>query len=99
VGLSRKPEKAKRFYATIAIAATIGIAINFSPLNPIKALYWSAVINGVVAVPIMIAMMHMTGNPKIMGQFRIHDGLRLMGWLTTAVMALAAIIMCVTTLF
>jgi NRAMP (natural resistance-associated macrophage protein)-like metal ion transporter len=99
VGLSRKPEKAKRFYTTIAIATTVGIAINFSPLNPIKALYWSAVINGVVAVPVMIAMMHMTGNPKIMGPFRIHDGLRLMGWLTTTVMAVAAIIMCVTTMF
>ena len=84
---------------TIALATTIGVAINFSPLNPIKALYWSAVINGVVAVPIMMAMMHMTGNPKIMGPFRIHDGLRLMGWLTTVIMAVAAIIMCVTTMF
>jgi Mn2+/Fe2+ NRAMP family transporter len=99
VGLSRKPEKAKRFYTTIAIATMVGIAINFSPLNPIKALYWSAVINGVVAVPVMIAMMHMTGNRRIMGPFRIHDGLRLMGWLTTAAMAVAAIIMCVTTTF
>jgi hypothetical protein len=43
----------------------VGIAINFSPLNPIKALYWSAVINGVVAVPVMIAMMHMTGNRMV----------------------------------
>jgi Mn2+/Fe2+ NRAMP family transporter len=63
-----------------------------------KALYWSAAINGVVAVPIMIAMMHMTNNSKIMGTFRIHDGLRLMGWLTTLVMAAAAIIMCGTSL-
>jgi Mn2+/Fe2+ NRAMP family transporter len=96
VGLSRKPEKAKRFYTTIAIATMVGIAINFSPINPIKALYWSAVINGVVAVPIMVAMMHMTGNPKIMGAFRIHDGLRLMGWLTTALMAVAPLIMGLT---
>jgi Natural resistance-associated macrophage protein-like len=85
---ARKPEKAKR--STIAIATTVGIAINFSSLNPIKALYWSAVINGVVAVPVMIAMMDMTSNPKIMGRFRIHDGLRFMGWITTAVMAVAA---------
>jgi len=48
------------------------------------------VINGVVAVPIMILMMHMTGDPKIMGSFRIHDGLRVVGWMTTAVMAAAA---------
>jgi Mn2+/Fe2+ NRAMP family transporter len=67
----------------------VGIAINFSALNPIKALYWSAVINGVVAVPVMIAMMDMTSNPKIIRPFRIHDGLRFMGWITTAVMAVA----------
>ena len=98
VGLSRKPAKAKRFYTTLAIATMLGIALNFSRINPIKALYWSAVINGVVAVPIMVAMMHMTGNPKIMGMFHIHDGLKLMGWITTAVMAAAAILMGVTTI-
>jgi NRAMP (natural resistance-associated macrophage protein)-like metal ion transporter len=99
VGLSRKPEKAKAFYATLAIATMLGVALNFSPINPIRALYWSAVINGVVAVPIMVAMMHMTGNSKIMGSFRLHDGLRFMGWMTTAVMAAAAIIMCVAIVF
>ena len=52
-----------------------------------------------LAVPIMVAMMHMTNNPKIMGQFHIHDGLRLLGWITTAVMAGAGIIMCVTLVF
>jgi Mn2+/Fe2+ NRAMP family transporter len=96
VGLSRKPGKAKAFYATLAIATLLGVAINFSPINPIKALYWSAVINGVVAVPIMVAMMDMTGNPKIMGAFQVHDGLKLMGWVATAIMAAAAVIMCVT---
>jgi NRAMP (natural resistance-associated macrophage protein)-like metal ion transporter len=99
VGLSRKPERAKAFYATLAIATMLGVALNFSPINPIKALYWSAVVNGVVAVPVMIAMMHMTGNSKIMGKFRIHDGLRLVGWMATAVMAAAAVIMCVTSIF
>ena len=99
VGLGRKPEKAKEFYATLALATMLGVALNFSPINPIKALYWSAVINGVVAVPIMIAMMHMTGNRKIMGTFRIYDGLRWVGWITTAVMALAAIIMGITIIF
>jgi NRAMP (natural resistance-associated macrophage protein)-like metal ion transporter len=99
VGLGRKPEKAKGFYATLAIATLLGVALNFSPINPIKALYWSAVINGVVAVPIMVAMMDMTGNRKIMGAFQIHDGLRLMGWLATAIMAAAAVIMCVTMIF
>jgi Mn2+/Fe2+ NRAMP family transporter len=80
VGLGRKPERAKAFYATLTIATMVGIALNFSPINPIKALYWSAVINGIVAVPVMITMMHMTANPKVMGKFPVHDGLRLIGW-------------------
>jgi NRAMP (natural resistance-associated macrophage protein)-like metal ion transporter len=96
VGLGRKPEKAKAFYATLTIATMVGVALNFSPINPIKALYWSAVINGVVAVPVMVTMMHMTANPKLMGKFPVHDGLRLVGWMATAVMAAAAIAMGVT---
>ena len=96
VGLGRKLEKAKAFYATLTIATMVGVALNFSSINPIKALYWSAVINGVVAVPIMVAMMHMTANPKVMGKFPVHDGLRLIGWMATAVMAAAAIAMGVT---
>jgi NRAMP (natural resistance-associated macrophage protein)-like metal ion transporter len=95
-GLSRKPLQAKAFYATLTLATMIGVIINFSPMNPIKALYWSAVINGVVAVPVMITMMHMTRNPKIMGEFPVGDGLRLVGWISTAAMAAAALIMAVT---
>jgi NRAMP (natural resistance-associated macrophage protein)-like metal ion transporter len=96
VGLGRKPERANAFYATLTIATMVGVALNFSPINPIKALYWSAVINGVVAVPVMITMMHMTANPKVMGKFPVHDGLRLIGWMATVVMAAAAIAMSVT---
>jgi NRAMP (natural resistance-associated macrophage protein)-like metal ion transporter len=92
-GLSRKPLRAKAFYVTLTLATLIGALINFSPINPIKALYWSAVINGVVAVPVMITMMHMTHNPAIMGGFPVSDGLRLVGWIATAVMAVAALIM------
>jgi Mn2+/Fe2+ NRAMP family transporter len=95
-GLSRKPVRAKAFYATLTLATLIGVMINFSPINPIKALYWSAVINGVVAVPVMITMMHMTHRPEIMGEFPASDGLRLVGWIATAVMAVAALIMAVT---
>jgi NRAMP (natural resistance-associated macrophage protein)-like metal ion transporter len=88
-GLARKPQKAKAFYATIAAATLIGVLINFSPVSPIKALYWSAVINGVVAVPIMAMMMHMTANKRVMGDFPVSDGLRIVGWCATGVMALA----------
>ena len=88
-GLARKPKAAKAFYATIALATMVGAAINFSPINPIKALFWSAVINGVVAVPVMAIMMLMTANPKIMGEFAVGGALRAVGWIATAVMATA----------
>jgi len=67
----------------------IGILINFSPINPIKALYWSAVINGIVAVPVMAIMMLMAVNAKVMGEFRIPLPMRVIGWVATVVMALA----------
>jgi NRAMP (natural resistance-associated macrophage protein)-like metal ion transporter len=98
VGLGRKPEKAKAFYVTLTIATMIGVTLNFSPINPIRALYWSAVVNGVVAVPVMVIMMHMTANPKVMGQFTINGGLRSAGWVATAVMAAAALAMAATSI-
>jgi Mn2+/Fe2+ NRAMP family transporter len=93
VGLARKPMQARGFYATLAVATAMGVLINFSSINPIRALYWSAVINGVVAVPVMITMMHMTANPKVMGKFPVNDGLRFVGWISTAVMTVAAVSM------
>jgi Mn2+/Fe2+ NRAMP family transporter len=96
VGLSRKPKQATAFYATLTLATAIGVGLNFSPLDPIRALYFSAVINGVVAVPIMATLMHMTANPKVMGRFPVHDGLRMVGWLSTAAMAFAALGMLAT---
>jgi Mn2+/Fe2+ NRAMP family transporter len=96
IGLARKPLEAKAFYATIVIATLAGIAITFSPVDPIKALFWSAVINGVVAVPVMIMMMLITGNEQIMGKFTLKGYRRVVGWLATASMAAAAIGMAVT---
>jgi Mn2+/Fe2+ NRAMP family transporter len=61
--------RAKAFYGTIAGATAIGGLLNFTPLDPIKALFWSAVINGVVAVPVMVMIMLMAAKPAIMGQF------------------------------
>jgi Mn2+/Fe2+ NRAMP family transporter len=96
LGLWRKPKDAPFFYATLALATVMGIVVNFSPINPIRALYYSAVINGVVAVPVMIILMHMTANPKVMGKFRVSDGLRVLGWLSTFIMFFAALAMVVT---
>ncbi len=88
--------QAKAFYATLTLATVTGASMNFLPISPIKALYWTAVINGVVAVPVIVTLMHMTANPKIMGDFPVHDGLRFVGWISTGVMAVAAIAMSIT---
>lgn len=91
VGLARKPRRAKAFYGAIAVATLIGAALNFSPIDPIKALFWSAVINGIVAVPIMALMMHMSSRRAVMGSFKLHPGLKVVGWLATLVMTAAAV--------
>jgi Mn2+/Fe2+ NRAMP family transporter len=96
VGLARRPKEAMAFYATIALATMMGVVINFSPINPIRALYWSAVINGVVAVPVMAVMMLMAANSKIMGKFKITGLLKLIGWAATIVMVAAAVGMGIT---
>jgi Mn2+/Fe2+ NRAMP family transporter len=98
IGLARRPLEARAFYATLVFATLLGVAINFSPVNPIRALYWSAVINGLVAVPVMIVMMLMTANRRIMGKFKVVGRLRTIGWTATAAMAAAAVGMCVTTI-
>jgi NRAMP (natural resistance-associated macrophage protein)-like metal ion transporter len=91
VGLGRRPLRAKAFYGTIAAATMIGALLNFSPLDPVKALFWSAVLNGIVAVPVMAMMLLMAVRRDVMGEFIIGRGLKIIGWLATAVMALAAI--------
>lgn len=97
-GLSRRPRRAKAFYTTIALATLIGVALNFSAVNPIKALYWSAVINGIVAVPVMAMMMLIAASPRIMGRFAVTGVMRIVGWIATAVMAVAVVALAVTSL-
>jgi NRAMP (natural resistance-associated macrophage protein)-like metal ion transporter len=87
--LERAPMKAQHFYGTIAASTIIGIVLGFTSIDPIKALYWSAVINGVISVPIMAVMMLMASRPKIMGQFVISARLKILGWLATLMMAAA----------
>ena len=79
------------FYSTVTAAAILGVAITLSPIDPIKALYWTAVINGVVAVPVMTVMMLMTAQPRIMGKFVISGWLRWLGWASTLAMAACVI--------
>ena len=94
--LESKPNKARGFYAVIAIATLAGTAMNFVHVNPIKALFWTAVINGVIAVPMLAAVMLVAAKQKAMGEFAISGKLRAMGWLTTAVMAACVAGMAVT---
>lgn len=90
VGLARKPRQARAFYATIAAATVVGALLNFTAMDPVRALFWSAVLNGVVAVPVMVMMVVMAVRPQVMGEFVIGRALKSMGWLATAAMALAA---------
>jgi NRAMP (natural resistance-associated macrophage protein)-like metal ion transporter len=89
-GLEQKPRNAIGFYGVIAAATLLGIGIDWSALDPIKALFWSAVVNGVVAVPIMVALMFVSSMKSQMGQFRNGRFLQFFGWLATVVMGLAA---------
>ena len=92
-GLDNMPWQARGFYCVIGAAVLLGLGIDWSPVDPIKALYWSAVLNGVIAVPMMAALMVVAGSKRKMGKFRAGWVLGGLGWLSTAVMAAAAITM------
>ena len=91
-GLNRKPLEAKAFYSVIALATLGGLGINFLSIDPMKALYWSAVVNGLLAPPLMVVTMLIARNPRIMGRLTISPMLAFGGWLSTGVMALIAVI-------
>jgi len=94
--LQRKPHKAKRFYSVLTAATLIGLSLNLVKIDPIRALFWSAMINGVVAVPVMIVVMLLSTNRKVMGEFSIPIVLKIVGWLATAAMFLATVATFVT---
>ena len=96
IGLGRPLAKARGFYAILSVATLVGVALNFTSIDPIKALFWSAVINGVIAVPIMAVMMLLAAKPQVMGRFAITRRLQLLGWSATVVMALAVAAMLIT---
>jgi Mn2+/Fe2+ NRAMP family transporter len=92
-GLELRLSVAKRFYGIIAVSTLMGVALCFAPIDPIKALYWSAVINGVISVPIMTVIMLLASRREVMGPFIISMKLKILGWTGTAVMALAMLAM------
>jgi NRAMP (natural resistance-associated macrophage protein)-like metal ion transporter len=91
IGLENKPARARGFYAVIAGATLAGVAMNFAHVNPIRALYWTAVINGVIAVPILAAVMVVASRRSLMGKFAITGRLKALGWLATVLMAACAL--------
>ena len=95
-GLESALRNGTLFYGTIALATLFGMLLSFSSIDPIKMLFWSAVINGVVAVPLMAVIMYLATRRKVMGKFVIPPSLKWLGWLATLVMAAAASIMFVT---
>jgi len=93
IGLEHKPREAIGFYTVIGLATLVGLAVDYSPLDPIRALFWSAVLNGVISVPLMAAMMIVVSRRDEMGQLVAPLPLRVLGWLATTCMAAAAITM------
>lgn len=96
VGLERKPRQARAFYFVIAGSTLLGMGLAFTPIDPMKALFWSAVINGVLAAPLMAIMLVIGSNPKIMKTLTLPPVLKVIGWIATAVMAAAAVGLFVT---
>jgi len=95
-GLEHKPKQAKLFYGVLVGSMVLGSALVFSPIDPIKALYWSAVVNGVCAVPLMAAMMVVSHRTRAMGNHTVRGWLFALGWIATIVMGIAAIVMFAT---
>jgi Mn2+/Fe2+ NRAMP family transporter len=92
-GLERRSRDARGFYGVIAVAMVAGVALEYTPIQPMKALFWSAVINGVVAVPLMIVIILLVSKKSVMGAFTASRTLIVLGWIATAVMAAAAMMM------
>jgi Mn2+/Fe2+ NRAMP family transporter len=94
--LEDKPRLAKKFYAVVAASMILGLVLDYAGINAVKMLFWSAVLNGVLAPPLIVLVVLLTGNKKIMGVRASRPLLRWLGWATAAIMAAAAVAMFVT---
>ena len=90
-GLERTATDARGFYGVIAVSVLLGLVIQYSPISPMKALFWSAVINGIVAVPLMVVIILLVSKKSVMGTFTVSRSLIVLGWIATAVMGAAAV--------
>jgi Mn2+/Fe2+ NRAMP family transporter len=95
-GLDEKPRHAKKFYGVIAASTLVGVAVDFAGINPISALYWTAVINGVVAPPLLVVVMLVSNNKRVMGKRTNGLITNIIGWIAAAIMFAAAVGMFLT---
>lgn len=92
-GLEHKISDASGFYGVIVFSVMAGLFLQYMPINPMKALFWSAVINGVIAVPLMAVIISIASNKSVMGKFTANRSMVVLGWITVAVMGIAALCM------
>ena len=92
-GLERTANDARGFYGIIAVSVLTALAIQYSPISPMRALFWSAVINGLVAVPLMVVLILLVSRTKVMGAFTASKPIVILGWMTTMLMAAAGVAM------
>ena len=97
-GLDQNPGRAKQFYGVIAIATIVGVVIDFLGINPIDALFFTAVINGFLAPPLLVLIMLVANNRKIMGKRTNGRLTNTLGWAAAAIMFAAAAVLVITTL-
>ena len=90
--LDAKPTKARLFYGTIAVTTLLGVSLQYVGIDPARSLYWAAVVNGVLAAPLMVMMMLIVRNPRAMGRLTLGRRATITGWIATGVMAVATIV-------
>jgi Mn2+/Fe2+ NRAMP family transporter len=90
-GLERKATDARGFYGVIATSVLAALVIQYSPISPMRALFWSAVINGVVAVPLMVVIIVLVSKKSVMGRYTVSRPFAILGWIATGIMGLAAV--------
>ena len=96
--LDDRPKNARGFYAVLAVAVGVGLLLDFGGFDAVAMLFWSAVVNGVLAPPLIVLVVLLTSDPKVMGTRVNGRSLQLLGWTTAIVMAVAAAVMLVSTI-
>jgi NRAMP (natural resistance-associated macrophage protein)-like metal ion transporter len=94
-GLSRRPREAPAFYAAIAVATALGVLIVFSPLSPMRALFWAAVVNGITATPMIVCMVVLGSRKSVMSALTLPAWLRWLGWASAVLMGAATVALAV----